>query len=154
AGLHLLVTGHGLDLGGAEVRRLTGGRSADPLFTSLAVRMPEGHLSLVYKAAAEIGDLGDNTAALRRAIRDDPLLHLAVQADGAEVAVLAHTRWASVGIISQANAHPLNHEEDEGVDGPYVTAALNGDVDNYAELAAEAGLRIPAAFTTDAKVIA
>ena len=39
-------------------------------------------LSFVYKAAAEIGELGDNTAVLRAAIRDDPLLHLAL-ADGA-----------------------------------------------------------------------
>ena len=152
AGLHLLVIGHGLDLGSEEMRHLMGDRTADPLFTSLAVRTPAGHLSLVYKAAAEIGDLGDNTAALRQAIRDDALLHLAVQADGAECAVLGHTRWASVGIISQPNAHPLNQEE-EAADGPYVVAALNGDVDNYAELIAAEGLRIPPAFTTDAKVI-
>src|SRR5204863_7414431 len=75
--------------------------------------------------------------------------------------VLAHTRWASVGIISEPNAHPLNQEElvgagvrDLEVDhGPYVTAALNGDVDNYADLKALEGLRLPAEITTDAKVI-
>src|SRR5204862_4494074 len=119
---------------------------------SLAVRTPAGHLSLVYKAAAEIGDLGDNTAALRQAIRDDALLHLAVQADGAECAVLGHTRWASVGIISQPNAHPLNQEE-EAADGPYVVAALNGDVDNELDLKRAHALRLPAEITTDAKVI-
>ena len=43
------------------------GRSADPLFRANAVRTPEGHLSFVYKAAAEIGELGDNTAAMRAA---------------------------------------------------------------------------------------
>ena len=67
--------------------------------------------------------------------------------------MLGHTRWASVGIISQPNAHPLNSDEVDGVDGPYVAAALNGDVDNFADLKAADGLRIAAEITTDAKVI-
>ena len=46
---------------------------------------PTATLGFVYKAAAEIGELGDNTAALRAAIRDDELLHLALAADDAEV---------------------------------------------------------------------
>ncbi len=72
--------------------------------------------------------------------------------------MLAHTRWASIGIISEANAHPLNQEEIDGdgrVDGSrsYTVAALNGDVDNYADLKALDGLHFPAEITTDAKVI-
>jgi len=70
-------------------------------------------LSFVYKAAAEIGELGDNTAAIRAAVADDHLLRLALSDERAEVAVLGHTRWASVGIISEPNAHPVNSEEDE-----------------------------------------
>ena len=153
AGLHLLVRGHGLDLDAPDVAAVLNDRTADALFGSMAVRTPDGHLSFVYKASAEIGELGDNTRALRTAILGDELLRRAVSAPTAEAVVLGHTRWASVGIISQANAHPLNSDELDRVGGPYVTAALNGDVDNFADLKATESLRIPAEITTDAKVI-
>ena len=157
AGLHVFVRHHGLDLATSGVRALLEGRLSDGgLFRSGTVRTPDGNLAFVYKAAAEIGELGDNTSVLRAAVAADELLRLAVQSPDAEVMVLGHTRWASVGIISQANAHPLNHEEEGlpfGGDGPYVVGALNGDVDNYADLKAADGLRIAAEITTDAKVI-
>ncbi len=153
AGLHLLVHGHGLDLDAPDVAAAIAARSGDGLFGSLAVRSPDGHLSFVYKASAEIGELGDNTRALRLALTGDDLLHRALVAPTATAVVLGHTRWASVGIISQANAHPLNSDEVDRPDGPYVTAVLNGDVDNFADLKATEALRIPDEITTDAKVI-
>jgi glucosamine--fructose-6-phosphate aminotransferase (isomerizing) len=153
AGLHLLIRDHGLDLSEPAIRRLVDARASDPLFGSGSVRATGDELAFVYKAAAEIGELGDNTAVLRAAIRDDQLLHLALSGDDAEVMVLGHTRWASVGIISEANAHPLNHEELDGDERPYVVGALNGDVDNYADLKALEHLALPAEITTDAKVI-
>ena len=152
AGLHVLVAGHDLDLNDVDVARLIAERAADPLFTSGSVRVADGHLAFVYKTAAEIGELGDNTARLRAQIRDDDLLRIALRSESARTAVLSHTRWASIGIISEPNAHPLNHEE-IGSTGPYVTAALNGDVDNYADLKALESLRLPPEITTDAKVI-
>jgi glucosamine--fructose-6-phosphate aminotransferase (isomerizing) len=153
AGLTVLVRDHGLDLADPGVARLVAERSADPLFRSLAVRTVEGHLSFVYKAAAEIGELGDNTRALRTAIAGDDLLRLALAGDDASAMVLGHTRWASVGIISQPNAHPLDSLELDRTDGPFVTAVLNGDVDNFADLRAADGLRVATEITTDAKVI-
>jgi glucosamine--fructose-6-phosphate aminotransferase (isomerizing) len=152
AGIHVLVTGHGLDLSSAGLRAEIGHRT-DPLFRSGAVSTPSGHLAVVYKAAAEIGELGDNTRALRAAIRADELLRRAVSSEGALVTVLGHTRWASVGIISEPNAHPVNSDELERTDGPYVAAALNGDVDNYGELQIAEGLRVAPEITTDTKVI-
>ncbi|HEY5076694.1 MAG TPA: SIS domain-containing protein [Acidimicrobiia bacterium] len=158
AGLHLLVTGHGLDLDDPTIAHLLERRCDDPLFAAGSVRTPNGHLAFVYKTAAEIGELGDNTARLRAQVREDELLHLALRAETAQASVVAHTRWASIGIISEANAHPLNQEEVDGagrVDGSraYTIAALNGDVDNYADLKALDGLHFPAEITTDAKVI-
>ncbi len=153
AGLHVLVRGHGLDLHSPALATVLADRAADSLFGALAVRTPEGHLSFVYKASAEIGELGDNTKALRTQIQNDTLLRQALVAPAAESVVLGHTRWASVGIISQANAHPLNSEELDRTDGPYVTAVLNGDVDNFADLKATQSLHIANEITTDAKVI-
>ena len=155
AGLHLYVWNHGLDFADPAIARLVDERSTDPLFTSGSVRVADGVLSFVYKAAAEIGELGDNTRVLRTAMTNDVLLHLALRSPDARLSVLSHTRWASVGIISEPNAHPLNHEEEKigGLTGPYVVGALNGDVDNHADLKVAHDLTIAGPITTDAKVI-
>jgi glutamine---fructose-6-phosphate transaminase (isomerizing) len=153
AGLEVLVTGHGLDLGDPALASMIRQRGDDPLFTTGSVRLGAEALTFVYKAAAEIGELGDNTKALRQAIASDDLLRRAVEAESSEVLVLGHTRWASVGIISQANAHPLDSLETDGRSTSVVSAVLNGDVDNYADLKATEGLAIAPEITTDAKVI-
>ena len=154
AGLEVLVHGHGLALDRPPIAALLEGRDHDPLYEDRAVRVtPEGHLSFVFKAAATIGELGDNTRALRAAIRDDALLHRALAGDDAEATILGHTRWASIGIISEPNAHPMSSDEIGRTDGPFVTAALNGDVDNFADVKVADALQIAAEITSDAKVI-
>ena len=161
AGLQVFVRGADLDTAINDGDSLSQ-RLADPLFGSGAVRATDNGLAFVYKTAAEIGELGDNTAALRAAIRDDSLLRWALSYDEAETIVLSHTRWASIGIVSEPNTHPLDAwpSPRDGADvaasprdGAHVAAVLNGDVDNYADLLAQRRLSIAPEITTDAKVI-
>ncbi len=158
AGLHVLVWNHGLDLADSSVAAVIAQRSADPLFQNGSVRKAGECLGFVYKAAAEIGELGDNVRALRAALHADTLLRQTLSQSTARVSVLGHTRWASVGIISEPNCHPVNSEQTE-LSGaqqaqlPYAVAVLNGDVDNHADIKVNHSLRIAGPITTDAKVI-
>ncbi|MEO8162755.1 MAG: SIS domain-containing protein, partial [Ilumatobacteraceae bacterium] len=100
------------------------------------------------------GELGDNTRVMRSEVVEDELLRMLLSQPGCRVAVLGHTRWASVGIISEPNAHPVNSEELEATaNSPYVVAALNGDVDNHADIRVGNDLKFAEPITTDAKVI-
>ncbi len=118
-------------------------------------------LLFAYKVAQEVGALGDNVHALREELRGDRLLWAAFTAPEAVTNLWSHTRWASNGIISEANCHPVDEEtlEDPGAlpKGPWITAALNGDVDNYQDLVTrlqrETGRRLSPRITTDAKII-
>ena len=105
----------------------------------------------VHKTAVEVGELGDNTRVLRDAVTADDALRAALARPGARCSVLAHTRWASVGLITEPNAHPVVSLPTEGA--PWTFSAVNGDIDNYAAVAARHELAYPAAVTTDARVV-
>ena len=122
--------------------------------------------TFVFKVAAEVGRLGDNVTELKRQISNDPLLRLALGAQGASAIVLGHTRWASSGVISVPNCHPIDnatyakgHAEGPGEHRTArVFVVLNGDVDNHLELKssyqAASGRHVSSRVTTDTKVIA
>ena len=128
-------------------------RSTDPLFTDKSVRRVGSTVVFVYKAAAEIGELGDNTKHMRASLASDDVLRRVLAVNGARTSVLGHTRWASVGIISEPNAHPVNGEEVATEQQLFSVAVLNGDVDNHVDLKARHNLRFAEPITTDAKVI-
>src|SRR5262249_11540420 len=73
----------------------------------------------------------------------------------AALTVLAHTGWASIGRISEANAHPVDNRVAGADDaGPFSIAVLNGDIDNYGALAKQVSYEPDErGITTDAKVI-
>ncbi|MFY8238217.1 MAG: glucosamine-6-phosphate synthase, partial [Ilumatobacteraceae bacterium] len=153
AGISVLVTSASFASPTPEMVAAISLRSTDPLFTNSSVRHTASTIVFVYKAAAEIGELGDNTRHMRDAVAADDLLRQVLQTTDARVAVLGHTRWASVGIISEPNAHPVNGEEVDAPDRAVSVAVLNGDVDNHAELRIRHNLHFAEPITTDAKVI-
>ena len=153
AGLHVMIQDHALDLNDPTLISEITDRSSDNEFKSGSIRVVDGQISFVYKTASEIGQLGDNTLVLRKAIMSDKLLHRALASNQASAVVVGHTRWASIGIISEPNAHPLNSEQESQGEMPYVVAAINGDVDNFADLKETEDLMISPAVTSDSKVM-
>ena len=145
AGLQVLVWDHDLD--DVEIPR---DRLNDMLFRSGSIRKSSnGSLLFVYKTASEIGDLGDNTSSLRESMLSDDLLAKALSGENVKANIVGHTRWASVGLISESNAHPV---ESSIGDQESITTVQNGDIDNYADLIASFELEIPNGITTDARV--
>ena len=115
-------------------------------------------IGITYKVADEVGSLGDNISYLRRQIAGDEILQLFAGVSTEFDTVSAHTRWASVGAITEPNCHPVDNKT---IDNPNGTSAiihtcLNGDIDNFQELKQElekTGARIPNDVTTDTKII-
>jgi len=115
-------------------------------------------VSMVYKVANVVGSLGDNIAFLRRQIANDPILQTLVACPVEFNTVSAHTRWASVGAITEANCHPVDNQSvnNETAKSGIIHACLNGDIDNFQELKREfelGGDRIQDPITTDTKII-
>ncbi len=66
-------------------------------------------VAMTYKVANVVGSLGDNIHFLRRQIADDAVLQILAACPAEFDTVSAHTRWASVGAITEANCHPVDN---------------------------------------------
>jgi glucosamine--fructose-6-phosphate aminotransferase (isomerizing) len=132
----------------------------------ITVRIGGGVISVIltYKIAAQIGHLGENVAFLRDQVRTDDVFHCLISRPNLYQTMLAHTRWASVGEISEPNCHPVdNRIGPNGTEYFYdgkngvIHACLNGDIDNYVSLRGaferNTKLSIPEQVTTDTKII-
>ncbi|MCD6280701.1 MAG: SIS domain-containing protein [Deltaproteobacteria bacterium] len=144
---------------------------------SISISLDNGRsVTFTYKTASITGELGKNVRNLRNEIRSDTILHAFVEAKTSLDACIAHTRWASVGSINEANCHPVNNftlettvNSEGGLKVPvkdypyygrgswYLDVALNGDIDNYtwlrSELEKDDNNLIDPSVTTDTKII-
>lgn len=163
----------------AELRRRLG--AGDLVNGSLTCpwRFPPGNdgvggssITFTYKTASIIGELGRNVRELRAGIAADRLFQAFARLPVAFETAFAHTRWASVGSITEENCHPLSnftlptatpsaapqekHYPAYGT-GPWtIHVALNGDIDNYQILREGievGGELIAPEVTTDTKII-
>jgi len=158
----------------------------DLLNGSIGISLPTGEqgkekpggatVTFTYKTSAIIGELGRNVRKLREAIVADTLFSAFARLKTGFETAFAHTRWASVGSITDDNCHPVNNyiltaeKISNSIGWPtadkvypfygqgnwQISVALNGDIDNYASLRAtlEAGREvIPQEVTTDTKII-
>ncbi len=162
----------GLQAGGleAELRRRMG--AGDLVNGSLTCSPKVAPITFTYKTASIIGELGRNVRELRTRIAQDRLFQDFARLPVAFDAAFAHTRWASVGSITEENCHPLSNftlptaapsaAVQQKLYPAYGTGlwtihvVLNGDIDNYQTLreAIEAGGELIAQeVTTDTKII-
>jgi glucosamine--fructose-6-phosphate aminotransferase (isomerizing) len=132
----------------------------------------EQSITFTYKTASIIGELGRNVRELRSRIARDSLFQAFARLPVAFETAFAHTRWASVGSITEENCHPLSnftlptaapsdilqckHYPAYGTGLWTINVALNGDIDNY-QILREAieveGELVAPEVTTDTKII-
>ena len=122
-------------------------------------------ISFTYKTFSIVGELGRNVGDLRQTIKKDEILRHVASLDTLYETALTHTRWASVGSITEENCHPVNNYKPNQISplfpfyqksAPHINVILNGDIDNYPALYTSMEIAketINPEVTTDTKII-
>jgi len=122
-------------------------------------------ITFTYKTFSIVGELGRNVSQLRQFIESDRILQIFAGAESKCETALSHTRWASVGAITEVNCHPVNNHQTTDPVSEYaaypgrtaeINVVLNGDIDNYDDLRRaleQDGELISPLVTTDTKII-
>ena len=129
----------------------------DPLFAQrLGAHVgADGQLAFVYKTAAEIGELGDNTAALRAAIRADDLLRLALRSPARAGHRARRTRAGRASASSPSRTRTRSTTRSSARTSPDRTSSPRSTATSTTTPTSRRSRRCasPAEITTDAKVI-
>ncbi len=122
-------------------------------------------VTFTYKTFSIVGELGRNACELKQSIKQDRILQAFARTETMCETALMHTRWASVGSITEENCHPVNNYKPNRKSPVFpfyskseanVNAILNGDIDNYSALYDALELDkepIDSRVTTDTKII-
>jgi len=108
-------------------------------------------ITLIFKTANRIGSLGDNAEVIKKEIKSNQILSKIIS-EGIykTAAIVAHTRWASVGKINIPNCHPIdNTGQDGSKDFPLVLSCMNGDIYNYKSIIEEKEKELNYKFNDD-----